>query len=183
MMAWLRAQSLGPGGAAALPRLGPLLTNTLRMLWGTDQHLTLTGSSGRCRCLSFGTAPASVLGPFRLQGANAIAIDTDLPQMRSSGHRDHANRRLPVLLWLPGLRNTVKAEARWLLRVLLIWVSAMSANTRTRQGGLLWLEPHSPRFGCRPLAISEVAARLVDVRYVGYSRLDLLTLSSSHLDR
>src|SRR5262245_64797234 len=34
----------------------------------------------------------------------------------------------------------------------------------------------------RPGPISEVAARLIDVRSVGHSGLDLLTLSSSHFD-
>jgi hypothetical protein len=32
------------------------------------------------------------------------------------------------------------------------------------------------------MSISEVAARLVEVRSVGYSGLDLLILSSSHFD-
>ena len=53
-------------------------------------------------------------------------------QCRKSG--DHADRCLPILLRLHGLRIEVKAEGRRLLRVLLLWLSAMSAHSSSTRG-------------------------------------------------
>ena len=55
---------------------------------------------------------SSITSISAYEAAHAVAIDTDLSQLRPSRHRDYAIRRLPVLLRLPGLRNTAKAEAK-----------------------------------------------------------------------
>jgi hypothetical protein len=70
-------------------------------------------------------------GLYQIAGniADAVGIDADLPALRSSGNRDHADRRLPVLLRLQGLRRTAETQARRLLRVLLLRLGTVSADT------------------------------------------------------
>ena len=46
------------------------------------------------------------------------AKHADLPSVRSGDRRIHADRRLPVLLALPGLRRAAQTQGRRLLRVL-----------------------------------------------------------------
>jgi hypothetical protein len=48
--------------------------------------------------------------------------------MRASGRGADADRRLPIFLSLQGLWRTAQAEAGRLLRVLFLWVGAVSAN-------------------------------------------------------
>src|SRR5262249_22075706 len=49
--------------------------------------------------------------------------------MRPSSDRTHADQRLPVFLRLQKLRPTPQTEAGRLLRLLLLWVSTLSAET------------------------------------------------------
>ena len=55
-------------------------------------------------------------------------IEHHLSAVWPSGNRDHADRRLPVLLQLRRLRNTAQAEAGRLLRLLLLRDGAVSAD-------------------------------------------------------
>src|SRR6266446_6608087 len=48
--------------------------------------------------------------------------------MRASGDRADAGRRLPILLYLQGLRGAPQAEARGLLRVLFLRLGAVPAG-------------------------------------------------------
>jgi len=60
--------------------------------------------------------------------ADAVGINAYLPEMRSSIGRDDADRRLPVLLWLQGLRREAEASRRRLLCVLLLWFRSLSSD-------------------------------------------------------
>jgi hypothetical protein len=59
---------------------------------------------------------------------DADRIDPDLPAMRPPLDRAHADRRMPVLVRVQGLRRMAQAAARRLLRVLLLQHGAVSAG-------------------------------------------------------
>jgi hypothetical protein len=56
------------------------------------------------------------------------AQHADLSALRPPSHRDHADRHLPVLLRLSGLRQIVAAQTRRLLRVLFLGQRAVPAD-------------------------------------------------------
>jgi hypothetical protein len=64
------------------------------------------------------------------QTANAVAVHAHLSEVRPSSDRDDADRRLPVLLRLQGLRRTAQASLGRLLCFLFLRVRAVSANPR-----------------------------------------------------
>jgi hypothetical protein len=55
-------------------------------------------------------------------------LDPDLSALRPSLDRNHADRRLPVLLRVHGLPRLAQAAAGELLRVLLLWRRALPAG-------------------------------------------------------
>src|SRR5437879_7434203 len=61
---------------------------------------------------------------------NAVAVHAHLSEVRPSSDRDDADRRLPVLLRLQGLRRTAQASLGRLLCFLFLRVRAVSANPR-----------------------------------------------------
>jgi hypothetical protein len=61
-------------------------------------------------------------------------FEPDLSGVRTHDGGDHADRRLPVVLRLPALRRGPQAQARRLLRLLLIWRREMPADP-----GRVWL--------------------------------------------
>jgi hypothetical protein len=61
-------------------------------------------------------------------GPHDPRIGDHLSAMRPSGRGADAQRRLPILLSLQGLRRTAQAEGGRLLRVLFLWVGAVSAG-------------------------------------------------------
>src|SRR5262249_22019591 len=61
--------------------------------------------------------------------------------MRASGDRTNAGERLPILLRLQGLRGTPQAEAGGLLRLLLLRLGAVPADS---SGAVRRLCDHSP---------------------------------------
>ena len=64
----------------------------------------------------------------RAEYHDAVAGPASRIAVRPSGNRDQADRRVPVLLQLRRLRNTAQAEAGRLLRLLLLWDGAVSAD-------------------------------------------------------
>src|SRR5262249_55868620 len=89
---------------------------------------------------------------------DAIAVETlsrrpddsreydHLPALRPRGRRDHAARRLPVLLRLPRVRRTLEAAAGRLLRLLLLRLGPLPAEAsgRMRLPGRLKRPPKTP---------------------------------------
>ena len=57
--------------------------------------------------------------------------------VRAPGHRDDADRRLPVLLRLSALRHPAQAQAGRLLRLLFLRNHAVPADPDGRQGNVL----------------------------------------------
>jgi hypothetical protein len=94
----------------------------------------------------FGHEPEPSFSKSCGQTVASAAIDLDLSALRASGDRGHADGRLPVLLLLQKLRRTAETEAGRLLRVLLLWLRVVSADT----GGEL-LRIVTPRHPSRTL--------------------------------
>jgi len=67
-----------------------------------------------------------------LRGENGDTIHDYLPSLRSHIGRDDADRRLPILLRLQGMRHPAQAQSWRLLRILLLWLSAVSAGPAER---------------------------------------------------
>jgi len=61
-------------------------------------------------------------------------IDDHLSELRHGKGRDHANGRLPVLLWMQRLRLAVASEARRLLRVLFLRVGFLPRRFNNSKG-------------------------------------------------
>jgi hypothetical protein len=73
------------------------------------------------------SAPSSLLAQSR--NRYAASIHPDLPEMQPSSSRDDGDRFLPVLLRLQRVRRTAQAPCRRLLRVLLLRIGAVPADT------------------------------------------------------
>src|SRR6516165_6669852 len=67
----------------------------------------------------------------RVSDTGDSRIDDHLSELRYGKGRDHANGRLPVLLWMQRLRLAVASEARRLLRVLFLRVGFLPADSTT----------------------------------------------------
>lgn len=75
---------------------------------------------------------------------NGASIPHYLPTLRTRCGRDDADRRLPVLLRVHGMRRAAQAKTGRLLRVLFLWLGSLPAHSgsrgrRIRQRGLLCL--------------------------------------------
>lgn len=68
-----------------------------------------------------------------LRRQHATRLHPDLPGLRLRQGRDHADRRLPVLLRLRWLRHPPQAEGRRLLRVLLLRLGALPSSPGGRK--------------------------------------------------
>ena len=66
-----------------------------------------------------------------MSDAGDSRIDDHLSELRHGKGRDHANGRLPVLLWMQRLRLAVASEARRLLRVLFLRVGFLPTDSTT----------------------------------------------------
>lgn len=69
-------------------------------------------------------------------------IGVDLPALRRGVHGDDASRRVHRLLRMHRMRRDIEAQARRLLRILFVWLGAVSAD------------PGGPRqYRCRVLPV------------------------------
>lgn len=73
-------------------------------------------------------------------GADDPGIDADVSGLSSPDDRDHADRCLPVLLRVRGLRRVTAPEAGRLLCVLLVRLGGVPAETGRREARLLLSE-------------------------------------------
>jgi len=64
-----------------------------------------------------------------LRGTHVSWITRYLPALRNRQSGNHADRCLPVLLSMHRLRCDAAAQARRLLRLLLLWLGPVSAET------------------------------------------------------
>jgi AraC-like DNA-binding protein len=112
--------------------------------------------------------------------ATRTSLLDHLPALRTSQGRGNANRRLPVLLRMRGLRSGSSSKGGRLLRILFLWVDPMPANANRPPSGdqqcCTYLRAArmqaikadiSSRLGDGDLSVSAVAARHgVTSRYV-----------------
>ena len=110
-----RAQSCAPGTACTRP----ILDWAARLPWSSrsDCLCSLFGSNPRYECHS--------------------SVDADVSEVQCREGRDHADQRVPVLLRMHWLQDVAQAQAWRLLRVLLLWVGALSADPGRQERRLL----------------------------------------------
>jgi len=95
--------------------LVPCLTGAVRLP---------SSSRSDCSCSPFGSSP---------RYERRSSVYANLSELRRLQGRDHADQRVPVLLRMHDLHDAAQAQARRLLRVLLLRVGTMSTDPR-RQG-------------------------------------------------
>jgi len=91
-------------------------------VWQSRQHRPSNGYTG-CR-----KRPGRARLPVCVRQRHDLGVDDHLPEVRHREERDHADRCLPVLLRLLGLRRAFATKSGRLLRVLLLRFHAVSAH-------------------------------------------------------
>jgi len=93
--------------------------------------MTMTMTKSKSLALAI-TKEASFNGQITRCADNAESCarkHADLPALRSSSHRNHAHRRMLVLLRMHGLWRAATSQAGGLLRLLLLWHGAVSPGS------------------------------------------------------